>query len=614
MEGSTLNLTFKVQTIGCTHKGRYRNITIDRKLEYHILLEPEVIEIQLLNVTTNDSGVYSLHKGEQFSFVRHKETESDAECQTFIIRIQCAIKGITRALVSSTMWSIHHNKIEVNRGNLSRQSSRIVSRLAILFGLPIFNVNISDNDTYDCHQYFDHDRIILHVVNAPAVTVRYTNEMIESVCNGFPAMYSVYRLDQISNYGLIVRSINLSTEIVAFTNFPFPYQRNGIYKCTVSNGIPDTDGDVLQTLSTNVKYEGPPVFAPENRNVKTGEVGQSITLSFYIYGYPDITEIFIEPIGRKPTNRKNSKEYNILESTLNYTDFDNIIGIDGYEILIESKVVDIDDFQTYRITAKNVLGEGYYHFDIVPNGCSENFPVGESKRKYFVIICSIATILCLHVIIIHVYLCVKHIKTRNQRHNIVGEDDNYHTYHEIGTISYRADTNSRPPDTNDNQGQNLATQQAPGVSTRVNLQSNGENTTELNADLLVDELQQRETTAVQRQHMSISSDDTNLSNVNLSRIPSIVIPSMDNGESSDRKSHSSNDSDSETSHNVMIGNVGDGYENPYQTVIQDCPATHQYMEIMRERHNSMPSAESNSAKQTLETKLTKEAVYINLQL
>lgn len=244
--------------------------------------------------------------------------------------------------------------------------------------------------------------------------------------------------------------------------------------------------------------------------------------------------------------------------------------------------------------------------NITISGCSENVPVGESKRRYFVIICSIATILCVHMIIIHVYLCVKHIKTRNQRHNIVGEDGNYHTYHEIGTISYRADTN-------DNQGQNLATQQAPVVSTRVNLQSNGENTNELNADLLGDELQQRETTAVQRQDMSISSDDTNLSNVNLSRAPSIVIPSVDNGDSSYQKSNSSNDSDSETSHNVMIGNVGDGYENPYQTVLQDCPETHQYMEIMRERHNSMSSAESNNLEQTLEKKLTKEAVYINLQ-
>ena len=58
----------------------------------------------------------------------------------------------------------------------------------------------------------------------------------------------------------------------------------------------------------------------------------------------------------------------------------------------------------------------------------------------------------------------------------------------------------------------------------------------------------------------------------------------------------------------------DGYENPYQTILQDCPETHQYMEIMRERHNSMSSAESNNLEQTLEKKLTKEAVYINLQL
>lgn len=89
----------------------------------------------------------------------------DAVCQTFTIRLQCAIKGITRALKSTTMWSIHYNKIEVNRRHLSRQSSRIVSRFAIQFDLSIFHVNPADKDSYDCHQYFDHDRIILHVAS-----------------------------------------------------------------------------------------------------------------------------------------------------------------------------------------------------------------------------------------------------------------------------------------------------------------------------------------------------------------------------------------------------------------------------------------------------------------
>lgn len=76
VEGSTLDLTFKVQTIGCNYKGRYTNITIDsKKIEYLFRLEPEVLEIQLLNVTTNDSGVYSLHKGSQLSYLQHMGTE-----------------------------------------------------------------------------------------------------------------------------------------------------------------------------------------------------------------------------------------------------------------------------------------------------------------------------------------------------------------------------------------------------------------------------------------------------------------------------------------------------------------------------------------------------------
>ncbi|CAC5416909.1 unnamed protein product [Mytilus coruscus] len=572
--------------------------------------------MQLINVTTNDTRVYSLYNETYLSsvwnlkkelelwFINQTDTKIIVGQEGTIMEINCS---------SDTSQYITALKIESNDSIKAIGDNQFVS-----FS---FIPDRTDHLTkYKCVD-ITHAAIMIEVEliirYTPAVTVRYTNETIECDCNGYPAMYSVYRLDQISKYGKIVRSINLNTDIFAFTTFPFPYQRNGIYMCVVSNGIPDTNGNVFQTLSTNVKYEGPPVFAPENRNVKSGVVGQSITLSFHIYSYPDIEDILIETIGRKPTNRKEIKKYNVSESTLLYTEFENLVGIEGYEILIESEVLSIDDFQAYRITAKNRLGEDIYHFEIIDNACSENLPVSESKRRYFLILCCIATILFVYLIICHVYICVKHIKTRNQRHNTVEEDENHHTYHEIGTISYHDATNSRSSDTIDNVGQTPTQQQASGISTRANLQSTDENTTELNADLLDDELQQREVTVVQhvqRQQRSISSDDTNLSNVNLSRTPSIVIPSVDKGVSSDQKSQSSNDSDSETSNNVMIGNVGDGYENPYQTVLQDCPETHQYIDIIRERHNNMSSAESNSAKQTLEKKLTKKAVYINLQL
>lgn len=85
---------------------------------------------------------------------------------------------------------------------------------------------------------------------------RATNATIECHCNGVPAIHSVYRLDQISKDGKLVRSVNLNTETFKLNTEPFPYQQNGRYTCFVGNGIPDINGNILQTWSTDNKYEG----------------------------------------------------------------------------------------------------------------------------------------------------------------------------------------------------------------------------------------------------------------------------------------------------------------------------------------------------------------------
>lgn len=110
------------------------------------------------------------------------------------------------------------------------------------------------------------------------------------------------------------------------------------------------------------------MFAPETRHLQTGEVGQSITLSFHIYSYPDVKAIIIENIGEMPTNSTQIKHYNMSKSTLLYSEFNNTVGIEGYEILITREVLDKDDFHVYRITAKNRLGESSYHFEIIDVG------------------------------------------------------------------------------------------------------------------------------------------------------------------------------------------------------------------------------------------------------
>lgn len=115
-------------------------------------------------------------------------------------------------------------------------------------------------------------------------------------------------------------------------------------------------------------FLGPPVFAPENRDVQKAEVGQSVSLSFYIYSYPEVDKIFVNEIGLNSTQKQIIKHYSIFTFVLRYTEYNNMAGIQGYEILIDTEVLDIDDFQVYQITAKNSLGESKYHFTIIDTG------------------------------------------------------------------------------------------------------------------------------------------------------------------------------------------------------------------------------------------------------
>ncbi|VDI04036.1 Hypothetical predicted protein [Mytilus galloprovincialis] len=369
---------------------------------------------------------------------------------------------------------------------------------------------------------------------------------------------------------------------------------------------------------------GPPVFSPENRNVKHGEVGISISMSFYIYSYPAVDEVNIEKIGQKQNKFEKLTNYNTLKSTLLSTEFDNTIGIEGYEILIDSEVLEKEDFHAYLIIVKNHLGESKYRFEIIDQ---DHLPLSNRKMTYFMIICSIATVIFVYMTILHICLCIKLKKTRSQRHAHEHEDHTYHTYDEIGTLSYRAARTTQWSETSESAGQNAVHQHAAHISNETNALSTDNSTAELDADFIVGELLQSEVTDVQRQrqHVTTSSDDTNLPNTEFFQIPPTVISSMDtivncnksnaNAETlSDQTSQSCSDSDSDISNNVMIGNRGDGYENPYQTVLQTRLESHRYVEIANERHTSISSTDSNkSEEQILQTGSTKEAVYINLQ-
>ncbi|CAG2214085.1 unnamed protein product [Mytilus edulis] len=275
-----------------------------------------------------------------------KRQSSDISCQPRTTHYDCAINGSSAVFTFIMEASFCYTPVEELHNRRNKQNKQCHNACSFTFTmLPLedrrgyyhftmgwgYQAAEVSSSSCLCTMVFLTNTSSIDYTNAPVVTCHLTNTTIKCDCDGIPENYSVYRLDQISRNGELVRSVNLNTEIFTFHTDPFPYQKNGRYTCFVSNGIPDTTGKVLQTWSTNVTYEGPPVFSPENRNVKHGEVGISISMSFYIYSYPAVDEVNIEKIGQKQNKFEKLTNYNTLKSTLLYTEFNNTIGIEGYE-------------------------------------------------------------------------------------------------------------------------------------------------------------------------------------------------------------------------------------------------------------------------------------------
>ncbi|VDI33491.1 Hypothetical predicted protein [Mytilus galloprovincialis] len=453
----------------------------------------------------------------------------------------------------------------------------------------------------------------LIVTYAPEIAIRYTNDTIVCDYNGIPAVYKVKRMKHTSQYGKLLRSVDMNNAVFTLQT-EFPYQKNGNYECVVSNGIRDNNGNIMQTVSTNVKYEGPPVFSPENRNVKTGEVGNLMKLSFHIYSYPHIEEIFMQQIGRKHSKRKKIINVNILTSILRYTEFANTQGIEGYEISVEDRIIDKDDFQSYCITATNRLGETNYYFDMIDN---ESLPLSKRNKTYFVILCSVAAILFIYIITSHTCFCVRHYKTIAQRHNHISEDYSDNIDDELSSIPFPATNNVNLSNTNNDYDQNSTQTRPSNISVGVNHQSTDESesfiTSELPSNFKRTDAQEQRVSIPSSLSNVFNTDDSGILSIenaeNCNKINAIII----NNALSNKNSETSMESHSESSDNVMVGSDGDGYENPYETISQERDESHQYIMMSKERHNSFSSIENNCKDDILETSNAKEATYINLQ-
>lgn len=109
---------------------------------------------------------------------------------------------------------------------------------------------------------------------------------------------------------------------------------------------------------------GAPIFIPENRNVMHGELGERLTLTFFIHSDPLLDDVWIQSVGTDCNQNRTEHKFNMSNTTLSYTAFGNRGNISGNEITVDTNIKNSDDFRLYCICAKNELGLDFFIFEI----------------------------------------------------------------------------------------------------------------------------------------------------------------------------------------------------------------------------------------------------------
>lgn len=80
---------------------------------------------------------------------------------------------------------------------------------------------------------------------------------IDCFPDGVPDAYTFYRWEHQSEIGEHIRYINgLGNGTLILQTLPQRYQISGIYVCTVSNDIANTNGSKFQRGFTSINYQG----------------------------------------------------------------------------------------------------------------------------------------------------------------------------------------------------------------------------------------------------------------------------------------------------------------------------------------------------------------------
>ncbi|XP_052065092.1 uncharacterized protein LOC127704895 [Mytilus californianus] len=93
------------------------------------------------------------------------------------------------------------------------------------------------------------------------------------------------------------------------------------------------------------------------------ELYKPLTLTFLIYSYPIVEELWIEGVASSYTINETIHDFRITETKLLYSEIGNKENIKGYKFAFEIKIFS-NEYEMYKIWTKNRLGEDSFSFSI----------------------------------------------------------------------------------------------------------------------------------------------------------------------------------------------------------------------------------------------------------
>ncbi|XP_063417532.1 hemicentin-2-like [Mytilus trossulus] len=247
--------------------------------------------------------------------------------------------------------------------------------------------------------------ISINVLYPPTVRIDYNNytenenrRELLCVANGNPDKYTFSQWDQKSQFGEHIRFIDGYTNgsLVLPATPTKSYQDAGFYVCTVSNGVPDTHGQVNQSTDAFLSVQGKPVFIEGNKKIFYGIVNEPTYIRLEVYSVPKVTDIQLKDINGVIVNRQRDAVITDESALLRFKFHNTLVKVNGYQLKIHFSTFSQRDVGKYALDISNRYGKDTTNFTIQAASREEGmftiFAVISSAAVVFIIL--LPAVLC----------------------------------------------------------------------------------------------------------------------------------------------------------------------------------------------------------------------------